>query len=114
MRPAKLDLPIIWRGCTWPAILLIWKDVNGDPMDLTNWTPFAQTTTGINLNPIIVDTINGITTLHMSREETADLRLGTVGWDWVWWFNQSGNGFKYPPVLSGNIQIKEPTTKDFA
>jgi hypothetical protein len=104
--PSQLDLPIIWRGCTWPVITLTWKDQNGNPFNLTGWTARAQSQ-NINLNPLITNAAQGITTLSLTATQTASLKLGVEEWDWVW----SQNGTVYPPVLSGMVPIREPISQ---
>lgn len=105
MKPGKLDLPTIWRGCTWPVITLTWLDSNGDPIDLTGWTPSAHSKS-INLNAAVTDAVNGVTTISLTKTQTANLKLGEEQWDWIW----SNNGTKLPPLLAGTVKIKEPTT----
>lgn len=107
MKPAQLNLPTIWRGCDWPAVVLNWKDLNGNPVDLTGWTPSAKSLR-INLNAEVTDAVNGVTQLVLSKTQTAALTLGKEEWDWIW--TRDSDGYKFPPFLTGTVPIKEPTT----
>ena len=109
MKPGKLDLPTIWRGCDYAAITFIWKNQDGTPFDLTGWTPFAQSL-NINLKPLVTDAPNGVTQIALSRIDTENLRLGTESWDWIF---QNIDGTTLPPLLAGQVTIKEPTTQAF-
>jgi hypothetical protein len=119
MKPAKLDLPTIWRGCDWGPVTLKWKNANGDPINLTPnpttgaaWKPRAFTL-NFNLNAAIVNPVLGETRILLSRSQTASLKLGVERWDWIW---EHVIGFppivdyRYPPFLSGMIAIADPVT----
>jgi|SRR4030095_9757808 hypothetical protein len=105
MMPFVLDLPPIYRGCTWPPIFLNWKNANGDPMTLSGWTPYC-TTRHFSLNATVVNPQQGITRIAMSRLQTAPLKLGMEAWDWVW-VNHFDTTISVP-YLAGRIEIKEP------
>jgi hypothetical protein len=109
MKPGKLDLPTIWRGCDWGPVTLKWKDANGEAIDLRAWTPLAQSL-NVNLHPIKVGNgIHGETNLSLTSVQTLHLKLGVEKWDWIW---QSNNGsYRFPPFLSGTIAIKEPVVR---
>jgi hypothetical protein len=107
MKPGKADLPTLWRGLDYPAVTFKWKDANGDPFDLTGWTPYAQST-NINLQPVITDYTGGITTIGLTATQTSDVKLGTEQWDWIW---VGPDGFDYPPILSGLLPIREATSR---
>ena len=104
MKPGKLDLPTIWRGCDWAAVTLNWKDQNGNPFDLTGWTPVAHSV-NINLNAVVTDAVNGVTQISMTAAQTGSLALRQEAWDWIF---QNINGQVSPPLLSGTLTIKEP------
>lgn len=106
MKPAKLDLPTVWRGCTYPVITFTWKDRNGDPIDLTGWTPHA-TSRNIDFHPVVTNAPQGITQVSLEKTETDVLKLGVERWDWIF----SSNGIVTPPLLAGQVEIKEPTTE---
>lgn len=106
MTPGRLDLPVIWRRCDWPAITLTWKDQDGDPIDLTGWSPTAKTR-NFNLNPRITDAVNGVTTLSLTPSVTSTLRLGIEQWDWIW---IDPDGTPLPPFLAGGVEIKQGPT----
>lgn len=107
MKPAKVDLPTLWRGLDYPEIIFKWKDSDGNPFDLTGWTPYA-TSTNIDLAPQITDAPGGVTTISKTKLETVKVKLGTEQWDWVW---KDPQGFEWPPALSGVLPIKEATTE---
>jgi hypothetical protein len=105
MKPAKFDLPTIWRGCDWGPVTLKWKDKNGAPINLSGWQPKAQSL-NINLNAVIMDALGGITQISLDRVQTANLRLGVEGWDWLW--ERTALPYRFPPFLAGKVPIKEP------
>ena len=106
MKPGSLDLPVIWRGCEYAPITFQSRDQTGNPFELTGWSPLAMTRNGTNLNAVITDVENGVTQITMSPAQTGNLKLGTVNWDWVWFFND----VPQPPILTGSIPVKEPLT----
>jgi hypothetical protein len=103
MKPAPVDLPTIWRGCTWEAIILRWKDRNGQPIDLTDWLPVA-TTAQFSLNARKQGAA-GETRMSMSKEDTAVLKLGVYQWNWIW---HNTDGTVPPPFLAGIVEVKNP------
>jgi hypothetical protein len=105
MKPGNLDLPTIWRGCTYDTITLVWLDATGAPFDLTGWTPMAMSI-NINLNARVIDAPNGVTTMSLPFQTTSGLRLGIEKWDWIW----QHSGTITPPILSGTVEIKDPQT----
>src|SRR5215831_16581343 len=107
MKPAKLDLPTIWRGCDWGPVTMKWKDADGNPINLSGWQPKAQSI-NIDLKPVITDVGQGITVMQLSRIDTAYLRLGVEGWDWIW--ERTSQQYRFPPFLSGKVAIREPLT----
>lgn len=108
MKPGKLDLPTIWRGADWPPVTLVWKDQNGDPFNLTGWTPTAKSI-NLNLNPTVTHATTGITQIVRSKVENTGIKLGIEAWDWVW--VRDSDGYEFPPFLAGNVTIKEPVSK---
>lgn len=113
MIPGRYDLPTIWRGCDWAAVIFKWKDANGNPINLTGKTPYVQTSGGINLNPQITDSAGGVVTLSLTKAETASVKPGDQKWDWIWWENVP-QGTKYPPFIKGTVPIREPETDQFS
>jgi hypothetical protein len=107
MKPATLDLPTIWRGCDWGPVTLKWKDANGQPINLAGWQCRAQSL-NIFLGAVITDRAHGVTTLSLSKGETALFKLGTEKWDWIW--ERTNGSYRFPPFLSGKVQIKDPVT----
>jgi hypothetical protein len=105
MKPGHLDLPIIWRGCDWGPVTLKWKDGGGNPIDVRAWTPVAQSL-NINLGAVKTNALHGITTLSLTKAQTAHLKLGVENWDWIWQANTGA--YRYPPFLSGKVAIRQP------
>jgi len=108
MKPGKLDLPTIWRGCDWGPVILKWKDQSGTPLDVTYWQAVAQSL-NINLNPSVTDGAGGVTQLSLTKVQTANLKLGLESWDWIW--QRPLGEYRYPPFLAGKVEIKQPTSK---
>jgi hypothetical protein len=112
MKPAKLDLPTIWRGCDWGPVTLKWKDKDGIGVNLAGWQCRAQSL-NIFLGAAITESAHGVTTLSLSRGETALFKLGVESWDWIW-EHVDHHGivdYRFPPFLAGKVQIKDPVTK---
>lgn len=106
MKPGKLDLPPIWRGCTWEDVILKWKDPNGNPVDLSNWTPLATTGQfGLHARKVDQETNPGETRISLTREQTTELKLGVYQWNWIW---LNGDGTIPPPILAGYVEVKNP------
>ena len=104
MAPAQLDLPTIWKSCTWFPVTFTWLDAStGNPFDLTGWTPVVRSR-NINLNPQITNAHGGVVTLSLSQTQTASLKLGVEKWNWIW--HDPANVI-YPPSFSGSIEIKD-------
>ena len=113
MTPGQLILPTIWRGRTWLPTVFTWKDANGNPFDLTNWTPNAQTRSGNSLNALVTDAAAGQTILQMPFAQTTDMKLGVEQWDWNWTFNAGLPGeIRYPPILTGTVLVDQPTSRE--
>jgi hypothetical protein len=106
MKPAPVDLPIIWRGCDWAAIVLRWKDGNGDPINLTGWIPYAFTNE-FDLHASINDVTQGVTQMTLNTQQTAILKLGVYHWNWIWSYPPTSANL--PPLLAGKVEVKEPT-----
>jgi len=103
-----LNLPDIWRGSTYPDIVLTWLDVNGNPINLTGWSPVAKSL-NIDFHPQITDAVNGLTSISFSKDETALFQLGVELWDWRWIkSNAPLTDTISTPLLRGYVQIKEP------
>ena len=107
MNPGNLPLPTIWRGCDWQPIIFRWLDGNGNPFNLTGWTPKAMIRSGQSLNATVTDPVGGVTTIGMPLAQTLLCKLGIEQWDWVWTHDGST---RYPPILAGEIPVQEPET----
>jgi len=87
MKAGRFNLPIIWRGSTYPTITFTWLDVNGVPLDLRGWQPVA-------------------------KSENLDFKLGKEAWDWIWLKDNTPLvNTVTTPYLSGHVEIKEPVSK---
>jgi len=106
VKPAAVDLPIIWRGCNYGDVILAWKNPDGSQFDLTGWTPKASTR-NFDFTIAMPSPGSGFTRIRLSKAITAGLRLGREAWDWIW---TDPNGVIYPPILAGYVAIKEPVT----
>jgi hypothetical protein len=107
VKAGTYNLPIIWRGSTYNAIVFTWLDGNGNPFDITNWTPIAQSL-NIDLAPQVIDAPSGTTSISFTQVETANLKLGVESWDWVF---ESVDGLtRTSPLLSGTVEVKDPVT----
>ena len=113
MTPGRYDPPVIYRGCDWPTVTLFWKDVSGNAIDLTGFTPFAQLSNGTSLNPRVTDPVNGITTISIDKTVTGNLKTGKFWYDWIWWQHPDLPGEKFPPSLFGEVVIQDPKTHNF-
>jgi hypothetical protein len=105
MLPAKINLPVIWRGCDWAATTFRWKNADGLPINVSAWTPFVETE-DFSLNPVKTDPTGGTVSLSLTKEQTATLKLGVYSWDWIW----QSNGSRLPPLIGGRVEVKQPTT----
>lgn len=112
MIPGQLNLPVIWRGADYPTVTLRWKDANGDPFNLSGWTPYAKTQ-DFDFVVAVTDASNGVTTITLPKANSAELKLGVRGWDWTW-KHTSAPAVTWPPFLSGKVEVKQalstPTT----
>lgn len=108
MKPGKLDLPTIWRGCDWGPVILKWKDQNGDPINLSGWQARAYSR-NINLHAQITDYAGGVSQLILGNDLTKGMRIGREKWDWIFERLPPGN-YRFPPFLSGYVIIADPAT----
>ena len=72
----------------------------------SSWVPRAMTRSGVTLNPVVYLAIPGATYISLTKDQTANLKLGDQNWDWVWFLN----GVAQPPILYGTVPIKDPIT----
>lgn len=110
MKPRKVDLPTIWRGCDWGPVILKWKDKNGNPIDVSFFTPKAQSR-NINLHASKTDPVHGVTQLLMGKDLTINLKLGVEEWDWLWeriTGSPPVTTYRFPPFLYGKVEVKDP------
>lgn len=105
MKPAPVDLPIIWRNCDWAPVILRWKDTNGVEIDLSNWIPSANTK-DFDLNAVrTTPYTGGVTQMQLSKVQTAVLKLGVYQWNWIF---SNTDGTVLPPLLAGNVEVRNP------
>lgn len=103
MKPAIIELPDLYRGCVYPAIIFHWKDLNGEPFSLFGWVPicFARE---FSFNARVTDAQHGESRMVINKEATATIKLGRQAWDFIW---VTGTNI-WPPILSGVITVREP------
>ena len=106
MKPGKLDLPTIWRGCAYQLVRIDWKDNDGNPIDVSGWTPTAYTR-DFQFLVEVPDPVNGKTAIR--HPATQNLKLGVTNWDFIWTQNDAPNTVSIP-FLKGSVEIKEPVT----
>jgi len=110
MKPGRYDLPIIWRGSTYPEITFTWLDANGKPTNLNGWIPRARSL-NIDFSPVVVDEANGVTKISFTKDQTGRMKLGIEWWDWVFEHVGGGaNAVRTDPLLRGTVEIKDPAT----
>ena len=82
------------------------------PLNLTGWQCRAQSL-NIFLGAVVSNAATGETKLALDRGETALFKLGVESWDWIWEHvnHQGVVDYRFPPFLSGKVQIKDPVTK---
>jgi len=106
MIPVKVDLPTIWRGCDWPAVTFVWKDHDGNPFDLSHYTPIVGTGGKFSLHPRVTEPTQSVTTLELNSQETSELDIGDYQWDWLW---QYTTGYIFPVIfMSGSVPVRQP------
>lgn len=108
MKPGRVDLPTIWRGCSYAPIFFHWKDHDGQPFDLSGYRAMASARS-FDFNLVITDYRKGIVRMNLYASRTNKLKLGTEHWDWIWINNITGS--VTPPLLSGSVEIKQPLSE---
>lgn len=106
MKPAKLDLPTIWRNCDWLPVTFKWKDSLGNPIDLTPYAA-AALTRDFTIPLDSSQAAEGIMVLSMTNIQTAALKLGVYQWNWVF-RTQADPTLIIPPILYGIVEVKNP------
>lgn len=113
MIPGNLSLTL-WRGTTFGPVEITCKDSNGDVVDLTGWSVFAQVraTTGshvvLDLEPSIPLGTDGKVTFGFTDEETIEIPHGEYVWDLVL---EQPTGEKLGPILAGSFVVKTAVTR---
>jgi hypothetical protein len=114
MTGAKLDIQIL-AGITLGPIELKFKDKNGDPVDLTGWSAWAQvrkTYLGAiihDLSPSITDAEQGVVTISQTDEQTSSIdHIGAFQWDLIL---QNTSGQRLGPLVAGSCVINKPITQ---
>jgi hypothetical protein len=106
MKPATLDLPTVWRGCSYTPVLIQFFDQDGNPIDVTGWTARARARS-FNLNALVLNYAQGIAKVSLTKEQTENLRLGVEDWDFIW----VKDGVAVQPFFRGKIPISQPRTR---
>ncbi len=109
----NLSLTMI-RGCTFDVLEIQTLDANGDPVDLTGFTVYAEVraTPGgaviIDLAPTITDAANGkVTIAEIDDETTFTYTPGSYRWDFLLEETATDNMQKF---LEGGFNIVNKIT----
>lgn len=108
MNPGKLDLPTIWRGCTYGPVRISWTDDNNHPVNLSGWTPRAYSRY-FQFNARVTNAAQGLTTVGLPIQVTQALKLGVTNWDFIWTQDTSFQTV-LSPFLKGKVEVKDPVT----
>jgi hypothetical protein len=115
MTPGPLDLPIIYRGSTWPTVIITFiNKTTLIPLDFTGYRAFAHikhlpTETLIyDLLPVVTDAVNGkITIPPIPKLNTEKIPAGSWRWDLLL---ESSDSIISGPWLSGNSVVSDIIT----
>jgi hypothetical protein len=112
---ARLNLLLNPRTTFGPFIFLF-KDGDGVPIDLTDWTVWAQAyykvagggcPRRLDLAPVITDAVNGEVTIYITDENTSTIPEGDGAWDMLL---QNTDGEILGPYVAGAFTVKRPVT----
>lgn len=112
MIPASLDL-VIYRQVTF-SLGINCLDANGNPVNITGWTPFAQVRDKpggrlvIDLQPTISNAVTGSVLIALTADQTEALDHGTYQWDFQ--MQQPTSGPILGPFLAGQFIVKDSVT----
>jgi hypothetical protein len=112
--PAYYPLKIR-REITFGPLTVTCQDVNAVPVDLTGFLVFAlarpelESTTNIDLGPVITDPVNGVITIAFTDEQTAAFALGEYVYDIVL---EDGSGNRLNPILAGPLSIIDVVSRE--
>jgi hypothetical protein len=114
MIPAKYPLRLV-PGTTFGPYVILAKDVNGDPVDLTGCTVFAEVRLRagasrviLDLNPSVTDGPAGeITIPAITDEDTFNLRFVHAKWSLI---IQDPSGARKGPFIEDKFIIKGTPT----
>ena|SRR5437867_4880898 len=101
------------KRCTFESVVLVMKDANSNPVNITGYTVAAQVrdipggTVVINLAPTITNAAGGEVTIPLIDDETTDTyTAGSYQWDLLL---EDGSDNRQR-VLAGSFSILNPIT----
>jgi len=107
MKAARLNLTIV-KGITFGPLLINCKNAAGQPVDLTDWSVFAEVRVNpkaalaFSLEPEITEAAAGEITIGFTDEETQELPAGHYGWDLVL---ERPSGERLGPYVTGKLTV---------
>ena len=114
MTPGTFDLEL-YRGTTFGPYEITCKGADGEPVDLTGWSAFAQVRAAIgksvvlDLEPSIPTGVDGKIVFGKTYEQTVVIPVcGDFIWDLVL---EKPTGEIIGPVLAGNFVIRTVVTR---
>ncbi len=114
MAAGNYDFPPIYKGTTWGPYVFTCKDGNGDPVDLTGYSAFAEARLhpsgclAFDLAPEITDAAGGEITFEFDKDETNTKPVGNFGWDLVL---ENAAGERKGPYAIGVVPVLQPKTE---
>lgn len=113
MIPGALDL-VIYRGTSF-SVQFNCLDENGDPVDLTGWTPYSQARDKpggrlvIDLQPTIIPPAsNGQVLISLTEDQTEALDHGIYVWSFQ--AQQPSSGPVLGPFIAGRFVVNDEST----
>lgn len=110
-----VNLPIkIRRNIRYGPLVINCKDSNDDPVNLSDYAAFAvgrpevESTTLIDLEPVITNAAAGEITIDLTDEKTAAFPAGTYVWDLVL---VKGGADRSGPFLAGPLTVIDTVTR---
>lgn len=113
MIPGTLNLTL-WRGTTFGPVEITCNDGNGDAVDLSDWSAFAEVRASagkhliLDLEPSIPTGTDGKVVFGFTDEQTEEMPHGEFVWDLVL---EKPTGEKLGPILAGTFTIKTAVTQ---
>jgi hypothetical protein len=110
MTPATFDFTI-YRGVAFGPLLLYMKDTDGNPVNLTGWTPFVNSRNNLgqkfDLQPVITNPATGEVTIQFNYTQTPGFKSGDQPYDLLFRYT---TGQIIGPFLTGIVHVKDKIT----